>query len=196
MAACIPTLPPGYRWLRKRLSKSKQNNSKTHLLPFAENPANLGFLHEASPSKPPRAPHHHHVEDHDISNALRSSFESGPPRARAALAFSIPNRIQRTIRVDVDVDIDVERDAVDDDNTSKKKKKKEVEVEEGGKGKKPCIEIDLGPRFEIEIEIESLRRGFGGSGMLLDAGAGAGAGAEGGRSRQGSGSGSEDTLVE
>ena len=86
MAACVPTLPPGYKWLRKRL-KPRQSISTAHL-PLAENA-------EFQPSKPPKA----HQSDHDISNALRS--EETPVRA-------FPNRIQRTIRVDV------ERNAVED----------------------------------------------------------------------------------
>lgn len=80
MAACVPTLPPGYKWLCKRL-KPRQSSSTAHL-PLAENP---GFQF----AKPPNDNH----SDHDISNALRSDTES---------ARVFPDRIQRTIRVDVE----------------------------------------------------------------------------------------------
>ena len=80
MAACVPTLPPGYKWLRKRM-KSRLSSSTTHL-PLAAEP---GFR----PSEPAKA---HHA-DRDISNALRSTAES---------ARAFPNRIQRTIHVDVE----------------------------------------------------------------------------------------------
>lgn len=146
MAACIPTLPVGYKWLRQQWRQSKQSSSQAHLLPFTEK-RRFQPQPSPSPSKPPQV-HHHHTEDHDISNALRS-LESEPP-ARPIF----PNRIQRTIRVDVERDA-----AADGDNNS---------VEDEGKGKghgKPSIEIDLGPRFEIE----SLRSLWAGT---LDAGAG------------------------
>lgn len=86
MAACVPTLPQGYKWLRTRL-KPGERSSAAHL-PLAENP-------ELEPSKPRNGPH----SDHDISNALRSETEP---------AGAGSDRIRRTIRVDV------ERNAIED----------------------------------------------------------------------------------
>lgn len=86
MAACIPTLSPGYKWLRKRL-KPRQNSSSAHL-PLAENP---GFRPpgDAEVSKPVKA---HHA-DRDIANALLSETEA---------TQASPNQIRKTIRVDVE----------------------------------------------------------------------------------------------
>lgn len=80
MAACIPTLPAGYKWLRKQL-RLRQSSSTANLR-LVENP---GF----EPSKPPKA----HRADRDISNALKSEMES---------ARAVPNGIRRTITVDVE----------------------------------------------------------------------------------------------
>lgn len=80
IAACIPTLAAGYKWLRKRL-QLRQSSSTAHL-PLARDP---GF----EPSKPRKA---HHA-DRDISNALKSETES---------ARALPNQIRRTITVDVE----------------------------------------------------------------------------------------------
>lgn len=80
MAACIPTLPSGYKWCRRRMRSQK--NSATAHLPLPENA-------EFQPIKLSKK----HHPDRDISNALRSETDS---------TRNLFDGIQKTIQIDVE----------------------------------------------------------------------------------------------
>lgn len=86
MAACFPTLPPGYKWLRKRLD-SRKDPSTGHL-PLADNPA-FTPARDTKTTKPSQA-HHTHI---NLSKSLFSETQLGDDAS---------NQIRKTVSIDVE----------------------------------------------------------------------------------------------
>lgn len=86
MAACFPTFPPGYKWLRRRWNS--RNNSSIGHVPLADNPA-FAPARDTTITKPSQA----YRTDLSFSNSLLSETQPGN---------TATNQIRKTVSIDVE----------------------------------------------------------------------------------------------